>query len=227
MKAIDITGSVKEGMWNYDPPFPPFKMRPLGDVPWAGCEVFCEVFEGFHSQTGTYLETPAHFYGNDKSYLAADVPVDRLVNISCSLLMLDPEAFTNQSRRPPVTVEMLECCPGSRTINAGDAILVGSGWGRHWMEKDYLSKSPWFTLDAMRWLLLKKPFLLGSDFPRWENLENPQGFFPEFYAANVLMLASCVNLENVPGCRLRLTALPLNITGTSCTPCRAVLTMED
>ena len=64
MNVTDITGPVKEGMWKYDPPFPTFHMRPLGEVPWAGGGVSCEVFEGLHSQSGTYLETPAHFYGN-------------------------------------------------------------------------------------------------------------------------------------------------------------------
>jgi arylformamidase len=227
MKAYDITGVIREGMWNYEPPFPPFRMRPLGNVPWAGCEVYCEVFEGLHSQTGTYLETPAHFFGNGNSYLAADIPVGKLVGMPCALLMIDPAGLASRPGRPPVTAELLERCPGSGAIRRGDAILVGTGWGRRWMERDYLSLSPWFTRDAMDWLLEKKPFLLGTDFPRWENMECPQGFFPDFYKANVLMLAPCVNLENVPGSRLRLTALPVNIPGTSSAPCRAVLTEED
>jgi arylformamidase len=224
MGVTDITGPVREGMWNYDPPFPSFHSRPLGTVPWAGSDVYCEVFEGLHSQSGTYLETPAHYYGNGGSYLIADVPAERLVNVPCTLLMLDPEAFTGRTERCPVTAEMLGRCSGSHLIGTGEAILVGSGWGSHWMEKDYLAQSPFFTLDAMRWLLGRKPFLLGSDIPRWENLERPEGFFPEFYAADVLMLAPCVNLETASGSRFLLTALPMNIHGTSCAPCRAVLT---
>jgi arylformamidase len=227
MKTYDITGEIREGMWNYEPPFPAFRMNPLGNVPWAGCEVFCEVFEGLHSQTGTYLETPAHFFGNARSYLVADIPVDKLMNMRCTLLMLDQTLFTSNAGRPPVTSALLESCFGSKTIQPWDAILVGTGWGKRWMDKSYLAQSPWFTRDAMDWLLAKKPFLLGTDFPRWENMESPQGFFPDFYAANVLMLAPCVHLEDAIGCHFNLTALPMNIPGTSCAPCRAVLTAED
>ena len=79
----------------------------------------------------------------------------------------------------------------------------------------------------MEYLVEKKPFLLGTDFPRWESFENPQNLFPLFYAGNILMLAPLVNLENIPSARVKLTALPLNIPGTSCIPCRAVVTADD
>lgn len=227
MKAYDVTGSIREGMWGYEPPFPAFRMRPLGSVPWAGCDVYCEVFEGMHSQTGTYLETPAHYYGNGRAPLVADIPVERLTGAPCTLLMVDPASLSGGEGRPGITPERLEGCPGARAIRPGEAVLVGTGWGRRWTEPDYLSRSPFFTLEAMRWLLAKKPFLLGSDFPRWENPEEPQGIFPEFYASGALMLAPCAGLEAVPGFRFALTALPLNIPGTSCAPCRAVLTAEE
>lgn len=58
--VIDITGPIQEGMWNYEPPFPVFHRSPLPQVPWVDAPVYCDIFEGIHSQTGTYLETPAH-----------------------------------------------------------------------------------------------------------------------------------------------------------------------
>lgn len=226
MLVHDITGVIKEGMWNYEPPFPRFSMQPLGEVPWAGCEVFCEVFGGLHSQTGTYLETPAHYYGSKRSYTAADIPVQKLVDIPCTVLVPDLRHLDNCKERLPVTADMLANCPESSGISSGGAILVGTGWGRYWMDERYLRLSPYFTLDAVMWLISKNPFLLGSDFPRWENFDKPQGFFPEFYARDILMLAPCVNLEKLRG-RHKLTALPLNIPGTSCIPCRAILTEDN
>ena len=68
-KIIDVSGPIYDGMWNYEPPFPNFVLKPLPEVPWVKGRVYCEIFEGLHSQTGTYLETPAHYFGNDKSYL--------------------------------------------------------------------------------------------------------------------------------------------------------------
>lgn len=224
MRVVDITGEIREGMWNYEEPFPKFCMSPLGKVPWVGTEVYCEVFSGLHSQTGTYLETPAHFYGNDKCYLMADVPVKKLVNIPCVVMKLEEKLFYDPALKKPIDASMLENCPGSKDIPEGCALLIGTGWGRYWMDKCFLENSPYFTYEAMAWLVSKNPFLLGTDFPRWDNIKNSQGFFPLFYEADILMLAPCVNLEKIENNCGRLTVLPLNIPGTSAAPCRAVFT---
>ncbi|WP_409344060.1 cyclase family protein [Paenibacillus sp. MBLB4367] len=226
MKIIDLTGMIREGMWNYEKPFPSFRMRPLERVPWVDGDVYAEVFEGMHSQTGTYLETPAHFYGNDGSYSVADVPIGRLVDMPCKVLMLEEREFDRGGPRKLIDAGMLERCAGSPLIEQGDAILVGTGWGRHWMDAHYLEHSPYFTRSAMEWLIARKPFLLGTDFPRWDNLAKSEGFFPAFYEADILMLAPCVNLEKVGRPAVRLTALPLHIPGTSAVPCRAVIMEE-
>jgi Predicted metal-dependent hydrolase len=225
-RIIDITGIMQEGMWNYEPPFPMFKIKPLPKVPWVKGDVYCEIFEGMHSQTGTYIETPAHFYGNDNSYLLIDVPVKKLVNIECVVLNIEPKSPPNSSGRVPITVEDLENCSNSRYIEEGNALLVGCNWGQYWMDKRYLTYSPYFTYDAMMWLIGKKPVILGSDLPRWENLEKYEGFFPKFYEADILMLAPCVNLEQVIRPRAKLTVLPLKIPRTSSVPCRAVIIEE-
>lgn len=226
MRVLDITGKIRVNMWNYEEPFTRFKMRSLEDIPWVDGKVYCEIFEGLHSQTGTYLETPAHYYGNDNCYLIADIPVEKLFNISCSVINIDSRLFHNSHNRIPITAEMLENSLGSGDITEGEAVLVGTGWGSRWMDQYYLEHSPYFTNEAMQWLISKKPFLLGTDFPRWENLLRPEGFFDAFYAADILMLAPCVNLENIIKNKVKLTALPINIPGTSCVPCRAVIVEE-
>lgn len=225
-RVVDITGEIREGMWNYEEPFPKFKMKPLGTVPWVDNEVYCEIFEGIHSQTGTYIETPAHFYGNDKCYLVSDILVDRLVNIPCVVIYIKDEEFENHDIRKPINVQMLEKYLEDRKIPEQAAILVGTGWSRHWMDKCYLDGSPYFTYDAMMWLINKKPFLLGTDFPRWENLQKPEGFFKDFFSADILMLAPCTNLDEAGNLNGKLTVLPLKIPGTSCVPCRAIV-IED
>lgn len=223
-KIIDITGTIKEGMWNYEHPFPKFKIRPLPKVPWVEKDVFCEIFEGLHSQTGTYLETPAHYYGNDKTYLLIDVPVEKLINVDCVVLNLEDKNTKNENGKISITVEDLENCENASYINEGDAILVAAGWDKYWMEDRYLKDSPYFTYDAMMWLINKRPFILGSDFARWDNLDKSENFFSEFYEADILMMAPCVDLGRVTKPRVKLTVLPLKIPGTSCTPCRAVIT---
>lgn len=223
-RMYDITGTIENGMWDYDAPYPSLNITPLPPVPWAGVKVYAEIFEGMHSQTGTYLETPGHVYapGEPLGYPLIDVPLHKLVNVPCVLLNLP--LVEKGSDRYAITAEALAGCKGAGQIHEGDAILVGTGWGRYWMDPDYVTHGPYFTKAAMDWLLQKKPVILGSDSSRWENLEQPQGFFGDFYAANVLMLAPLVNLEQVPFTRCSLTALPIKVAGTCATPVRAVLT---
>ena len=227
-KIIDVTGIIQEGMWNYPAPFPDVRIVPLPPVPWVNCPVYCEIFEGIHSQTGTYLETPAHFYGNDdqRTYLLIDVSVDKLINIPCTVLDLGLWDMDIKSGRPAITVEHLERCPNASFIREGDALLVSTGWGRYWMHKDYLDLGPYITKEAMSWFISKKPFILGGDCARWENLEKPEGIFPDFYAADILMLGPLVNTEQVMAPRCSLTVLPLKVPRTSCAPCRAVICVD-
>lgn len=226
MRVTDITGSIRKGMWNYEEPYPRFDMRSLGEVPWAGHEVCCEVFYGLHSQTGTYLETPAHYYGYDKCYLVDDIPLEKLMDIPCVIINIDEGYFSGNTKRMPVTDRILIDSLGGVDIEKKCAILIGTGWGKHWMDRRFLDMSPYFTKDAMNWLISKDPFLLGTDFPRWENIEKPEGFFDAFYAADILMLAPCVNIEKIRNSRARLTVMPVKIPGTCAVPCRAAVVEE-
>ena len=216
MKIIDITGRIHDGMWSYGFPFPDYKMSALPQPEWVETKVYCEIFEGLNSQTGTYLETPAHLLGYEKSYPLSEIPVEKLYEMPAIILNVECEEC---EKRPPITEAMLEAA--AKTVDISDvrlgALIVSTGWGRHWDSGDYL------TLGAMRWLIDRKPFILASDTPRWENLDEPQGFFPEFYAADILMLAPLVNTENASKTNALLTVLPMAVDGSCCVPCRALL----
>ena len=75
----------------------------------------------------------------------------------------------------------------------------------------------------MGWIISKKPSILATDTPSWENLQDPQGFFPDFYAAGILMLAPLAGLGKVEKPKVRLTALPLKVEGVAASPCRVIV----
>lgn len=226
-KVIDITGLINNGMWNYGDPFPEINIKPLPPVSWLGGKtVGCEIFEGLHSQSGTYLETPAHEYGNGNSYSLVEVPVEKLIDVPCVVLNLGLWDLDLSAGRRPITVKDLESAPNAGEIQEGDAILVSTGWGRYWFHPDNLNCAPYFTKAAMDWLISKKPFILGGDTARWDSLEEPQGFFGDFYAADILMAGPFVDLEKCSAPRCKLTILPPKFPITSCAPARAVIIEE-
>ena len=219
-KIIDVTGEIYTGMWSYGYPFPEIEIKELGKVDFVKYKIYAEVFEGMNSQCGTYLETPAHLLG-DKSYPLIDVEVQKLYEIPTAVLLVDTKGEREISK------EMLVSAFENAEYKKGDAILICANYGDKWKESDYLSNSPYISYEAMKFLIEKEPYLLGTDFPRWDNLDNPQGFWKEFYDADILMLAPLVNLEKAKGKKAELTVLPIKVEKTCCAPCRAVLKIED
>jgi arylformamidase len=222
-RIIDITGFIHDGMWSYGDPFPKYRLQQIPTPAWLSYPIYSESFIGLCSQTGTYLETPAHLLGYRKSYPLMQVPVEKLVDIPACVIQVDRDSLPLVEGRRAITREALTRGLGSLSPSSCRAILVSTGWGAAWRSTDFVTASPFFMADAMEWLISLKPFLLGSDSPRWESLERPQGFFPVFFGADILMLAPCVNLEEIRSARVTLTLLPLKIEGTCCTPCRAVV----
>lgn len=224
MKIYDVTGKIKNGMWCYGDPFPEYDCTPLVQPEWVKAKVWCEVFGGMNSQTGTYLETPAHYLGPEKSYLLEDLPIEKLIDVRVSLIKLDPALFGG--KRIAITDGMLKEAANGLDIRPGDALLFSCGWGGRWFDSSYLAESPYLTYSAVEWLTEKKPFILGSDIARWDTVPVSQGFWDLFYNSNILMLAPLVGLENVGTKGLKLTVLPINVADTSCAPCRAFIKEE-
>ena len=226
MQVFDITGSIQGEMWSYGDAYPDVSIKTIMINADNGNTYYAESFEGMHSQTGTYLETPAHYYGYEKSYFIEDVPIEKLVDVECKILQIrfNEERCANIKR--VITKEDLEKCKCLADIEEGDVILIGTGWDKFWLNKEYIKNSPYFTYDAMMWVLSKKPSILASDIPCWDHWENPQGFFERFYEQDILMLGPCANVSKIGQTRGKLTALPLNVKGTCCAPCRAIITAE-
>ena len=128
MKITDLTGRIHEGMWSYGFPFPDYKMIALPQPEWVETKVYCEIFEGLNSQTGTYLETPAHLLGYEKSYPLSEIPVEKLYEIPAIILNIECDRC---EKRPPITRQMLEkaaeCVDMSEIDSA--ALIISTGWG--------------------------------------------------------------------------------------------------
>lgn len=227
MKVIDVTGTICNGMWSFGSLFP----HPSIEEASGFCEGFGDYFyteiKGMHAQVGTYLETPAHFYGFENSYLVDDIPVEKLTNVDCVVLKV-PKDISDPTVKQVVTLDDLLACENAKYIQPGDCIAVYTGWEKYWMDDEHFFPcSPYFTYDAMKWIISKQPSILATDTPAWENLgDSPEGFFPEFYAANILMLVPLCNLDKVTKPRVKLTALPLKVKGVAASPVRAVIVEE-
>ncbi len=223
MKVIDITGSIYNGMWNYSEPLGSmlgnFKLSTF-EFEFGGEKYSLETFEGFKAQTGTYIESPGKYL--DSLYNVSDVGIEKLYMMDAYLFFIDYENLGEKDGKKFVRAEDLKKAE-KHDIPAGAAIIVGTGYGKRWGSEDFFSKSWFFKKEAMEYIISKKPFLLATDSAEWENPKNPEGIFKMFYPADILILASCINLEKINEYNVRLTVLPFNVTGSYICPVRAVV----
>lgn len=224
MKITDISGPIYTGMWNYSEPLnrilKDFNLSSI-EFEFGGEKYAVDVFENMKAQTGTYLESPGQ-YLDDNKYTVSDIPVGKLHMMDARVLRVPYDRLGEKDGKRYVTLDDIKSAEKS-TIPEGCAVLVGTGYGRYWERKDFFESSWFFKKDAMDYLIGKKPFLIGADSAEWENPKNPEGIFKKLFPANILILASCVNLELISQFSVKLTVLPLKVQKAYICPVRAVV----
>ncbi len=213
MRIIDLSGPIENGMWSYGPPYPDAVIQEIEQPDFIEHETFSWRFE-LGAQTGTYLETSLHVRRDGPELI--EVPVEDLFMRDATVLRV-PCGPDQRIER-----EDLEGCDVE--ILSGDAVIVATGWEKHWNESDFVSECPWFSYEAMRWILDHEPFMMCGDMPRFDSWDEPQGFWEEFFEQGVLLLAPLINLGQLRADRVKLTALPMKVVETCAAPCRVVAT---
>jgi kynurenine formamidase len=214
MRIIDVTGVIEDQMWHYAGPVTPPVIEQIasleGPAGWEAHRMtLCTL-------TGTYLEAAAHLLpGGEK---IADIAPERLIRPAAILQLPDcPPGYA-------ITAQDLRA--GGIQPQAGDAVLVATGWDHMWNRPRYVEDSPYLLPEAMQWLVGTGASIIGGDMPCFDNPADPQGVNVVLFQANCLILAPLVNLRRAASARLWLIALPLKVKGVCGAPCRALL-LED
>lgn len=222
MKIIDASGPIYEGMWNYGPPFPEFKLIELENPDWVDFTAYSQAFEGFHMLTGTYIDGPAHALGLKKAPPLHEVPIEKLFDVDAYVLKFDLNTLPKEDGRPYISLEILKE-KIDFDIPENSNIIFATGWGSHWDKPDFLTKCWFAKRDAIEFLVEKKPFILAMDTPSLDNVDNEQGLWEIVYSNNIYLVAPLVNLEKITKKIVKLYICPLNILNTTGLPCRVII----
>lgn len=158
------------------------------------------------SNTGTYLDTPAHRHrdGHD----LAGLPLDRC------------------ARLPTVVVDVGPTATGPETLPAdvdGCAVLLRSGWDRHWGTERYGDPAhPHLTEDGARHLVERGAVLVGIDSVNVD--DTVAGHRPAhtvLLGAGVPIVEHLTNLDALPITGASFTAAPPAIRDMATFPVRA------
>ena len=215
MRIVEISGPIEDGMWSYGDPYPTPKITQIPPPEWLAYPVYSQTVT-MAVQTATYLETAAHM---DQTRRPIDqLPLERCYLIDALTLWI-PRQADERITAADLAAALVK---SGETLRPGDALLIGTGWDKHWHEPDYVTHPPYFTAGAIDWVLEHKVSLLGGDTPRYDSPNDPQNFFPKFFQHDILLLAPLVNLDQVRKPRGKLTALPLKIKDACASPVRAL-----
>ena len=158
------------------------------------------------ANTGTYLDTPFHRYA-DGDDLAA-VGLERLAGLDGLCVRSEGiEAGTG-------LFEGLDV--------AGKAVLVHTGWDRHWRTDAYHSDHPFLAEAAARLLAERGAALVGIDSYNIDDTRTRcRPVHTILLGAGTLVVEHMTGLGALPGSGFRFTAAPPKVAGMGTFPVRA------
>ena len=167
------------------------------------------------SNTGTYVDSPFHRYpdGIDLSELPLDSLADLdavVVDATAGARAIGPEAF-------------------ARRDVAGRAVLVRTGWHRHWRTPTYLSGHPYLTGDAARHLADAGAVLVGIDSLNIDDTpeRGERPVHSVLLEAGIPICEHLADLSQLPADGFRFSAVPVKVKGMGTFPVRAYATIAD
>jgi len=210
MELVDLNHVIEHGMTTY----PGLPGPEVGDhltfddshgVYAAGTE-FTIGRLSMVTNTGTYLDTPRHRYRD--GWDVADLRLDRCVDLPAVVVAaageIGPDAFAG--------VDV-----------AGAAVLVRTGWDRHWRTETYGDPAhPFLTAGAATHLVDAGAALVGIDTV---NIDDTRGGARPVHTillgADVPIVEHLTDLDRLPATGARFSAVPLRVSGLGTLPVRA------
>jgi kynurenine formamidase len=159
------------------------------------------------ANTGTYLDTPFHRLAEGEDL--AQIDLSRLVDVPG--LLID----VSGSPRRGIGAEVFESVDVT-----GPAVLLRTGWDRHWGSPSYGDPDhPFLTADAAALLADRQPAVVGID-----SVNMADGLRPAHTAlltAGIPITEHMCGLERLPRTGFRLHAAPVAVSGMGTFPVRA------
>jgi arylformamidase len=211
---VDLSHVIEDGLISYPglpaPVITPHLTRSSSrDVYAAGTEFEIGSIT-MVGNTGTYLDSPYHRYAEGPDL--ADLPLARLVGLPATVVHLDGLGHRGISTDDLADVPV-----------EGMAVLLHTGWDRHFGTPEYGVGAPYLTEDASRHLIDAGAVLVGIDSVNIDDTESG-GARPAhtlLLAAGLPIVEHLTRLDELPAIGARFTAVPPKVRGFGTFPVRA------
>jgi kynurenine formamidase len=159
------------------------------------------------TNTGTYIDCPFHRFEHGADL--AEVSLEQFANLdaitinACNVTTIGPEFFKGKDVR-------------------SKAVIVFTGWSKHWNTAAYFENHPYLTADAAQYLKEQEVTLVGIDS---HNIDDTKGKSRPVHTilldANILIVEHLCNLDKLPPDGYKFNAVPPKFKGVGTFPVRA------
>jgi len=161
------------------------------------------------ANTGTYVDTPFHRFA-DGADLAGQ-PLASLANLEALVV-----------RVPPAAGRAVSAAAFAGLDVRGKAVLVHTGWSRHWRTDQYFEGHTFLTADAAAWLRDANAALVGIDSLNIDDIaDGHRPVHTTLLRAGIPIAEHLTRLADLPDANFKFFAVPVKVRGMGTFPVRA------
>lgn len=214
MEVVDLSFQVETGMPTCGTPWhQSVEVSPMGTLSTVGRNTH-RIVVGSHS--GTHMDAPYHFIENGKTIESLDL------NIACGPVNLVD--FRQKGEGAVVTSADV------KDIKVSKRMLFVFGWFHRWKTQDYYRNFPFFSLDAVEYLISKGMQFMAMDTPSPDNgsaITDRESDSPNhklLLKNNVIIVEYLNNTDKLDfSMNYEIFALPLAVIGSDGSPARVIV----
>jgi arylformamidase len=211
---IDLSHTIEHGMVTYRglpaPLICDFLSREASRARYAPGTEFHIGRIDMVANTGTYLDSPFHRYADGEDL--ADLPLDSLAGLEGVVLHCEKASITRDHLKG-IDVR-------------GKAVLVHTGWSRHWRTDAYFEGHPFLTEDAASFLRENGVKLVGIDSYNIDDVrDGRRPVHSILLGAKIPIVEHMTGMEQLPEEGFRFYAVPPKVRAFGTFPVRCFAQM--
>jgi arylformamidase len=217
-RFVDVSHAVEHGMVTYKglpaPLICDFLSRAASRARYAPGTEFQIGRIDMVANTGTYVDSPFHRYADGRDL--AQLPLESLAALPCLVARIEPG--------PGPTIDAL---PFAARDVRGKAVLVHTGWDRHWRTDQYFEGHPHLSGRLAQWLADAGAVLVGIDSHNIDSTatgERP--VHSTLLGRDIPIVEHLCGLGGVPQRGARFYAVPVKVRGFGTFPVRAFAELD-
>ena len=217
VKIVDLSHPIEDGMITYTglpgPKITEHLSREASRGHYAEGTTFQIGRIEMVANTGTYIDAPFHRHVDGKDLSQFDL--ESIANLNGLVFQADPGTRA-------ITADLFK----DRDLT-GKAVLVHTGWDRHWSTGQYFEAHPFLTRESAEYLKSSGVALVGIDSLNID--DNTDGARPAhtiLLGAEIPIVEHMCNLGSLPGAGFKFFAVPAPVKGMGSFPVRAFALIE-